>query len=132
MQSTYGHKLISHDDSHRDFDTALKIPDHKISWAVYENLGANEAKYYSFEAKRGDSLYASIVIPKISGLEEYSPTMVLVNDSDGKFNSEKFPYEGDFPGREFYEPFGQVTYWEKTRDNIRNSSRWYLLYCGFR
>ena len=113
MQSAYGHKLISHDDSHRDFDSALLIPDHKISWAVYENLGANEAKYYSFEGKKGDSLYASIVIPKISGLEEYSPTMILVNETEDQFNSEKFPYEGNFPGREFYEPFGQVTYWER-------------------
>lgn len=113
MQSAYGHKLISHDDSHRDFDSALLIPDHKISWAVYENLGANEAKYYSFEAKKGDSLYASIVIPKISGLEEYSPTMILVNETEDQFYSEKFLYEGNFPGREFYEPFGQVTYWER-------------------
>ena len=39
------HKLISHDDSHRDFDSALVIPDHKISWAIYENLGVNEAKF---------------------------------------------------------------------------------------
>jgi len=113
MQSAYGHKLISHDDSHRDFDSALSIPDHKISWAVYENLGANESKYYSFEAKKGDSLYASIVIPKISGLEEYSPTMILVNETEDQFYSEKFLYEGNFPGREFYEPFGQVTYWER-------------------
>lgn len=22
-------------------------------------------------------------------------------------------YDGEFPGREFYEPFGQVTYWER-------------------
>ena len=36
----YGHKLISHDDSHRDFASALQIPDHKISWAIYDNLGA--------------------------------------------------------------------------------------------
>jgi hypothetical protein len=26
---------------------------------------------------------------------------------------EKFSFEGKFPGREFYEPFGQVTYWER-------------------
>ena len=113
MQLAYGHKLISHDDTHRDFDSALRIPDHKISWAVYENLGVNEAKYYTFEAKKGDSLYASVVIPKISGLEEYSPTMILVNEINGQYNSEKFPYEGNFPGIEFYEPFGQVTYWER-------------------
>ena len=65
----YAHKLISHDDSHRDIDNALKIPDHKISWAIYENLGTNEAKFYSFDAKKGDSFYASIVVPKIEGLE---------------------------------------------------------------
>lgn len=117
----YGHKLILHDDSHRDFNSALDIPDHKISWAIYENLGTNEAKFYSFDAKKGDSFYASIVIPKISGLEEYSPTLFFVtpkttqtgiSQSESQI-TEKFFYEGDFPGREFYEPFGQVTYWER-------------------
>jgi hypothetical protein len=39
ISPAFGHKLIPHDDSHRDFDTALQIPDHKISWAIYENLG---------------------------------------------------------------------------------------------
>ena len=118
----YGHKLITHDDTHRSFDKALEIPDHKISWAIYENLGADEAKFYSFEAKKGDSFYASIVIPKINGLEEYSPTLVLVDPRlfEDTYNSlksqqatEKFPYEGKYPGKEFYEPFGQVTYWER-------------------
>ena len=107
----YGHKLISHDDAHRSFESALEIPDHKISWAIYENLGANEAKFYSFYAKEGDSFYASIVIPKISDLEYYSPTLTLVGDGD--FDNKKIPYEGGFPGNEFYEPFGQVTYWER-------------------
>jgi len=118
----YGHKLISHDDTHRNFESALEIPDHKISWAIYENLGANEAKYYSFDAKHGDSFYASIVVPKLDGLEDYSPTLFLVgkgifeNDIvpfETKLGTEKFSYQGEFPGREFYEPFGQVTYWER-------------------
>ncbi|MFZ8907457.1 MAG: hypothetical protein ACO2Y5_00910 [Nitrosopumilaceae archaeon] len=118
----YGHKLISHDDTHRSFETALAIPDHKISWAIYENLGMGEAKFYSFDAKQGDSFYASIVIPKISGLEEYSPTLILVNPQtmendkvsfENQASAEKFLYEGTFPGKEFYEPFGQVTYWER-------------------
>lgn len=118
----YGHKLISHDDIHRNFESALQIPDHKISWAIYENLGTNEAKFYSFDARQGDSFYASIVIPKINGLEEYSPTLVLMdsttfeNDNvsfESKLNTEKFLYEGEFPGNEFYEPFGQVTYWDR-------------------
>ncbi|MHA7647790.1 hypothetical protein [Nitrosopumilus sp. S4] len=116
--SAYAHKLILHDESHRDFNTALNIPDHKISWAVYENLGANEAKYYKFNALQGDSFYASIVIPKIQGLEEYAPTMFLVtNEFQGDIienqDVKKYPYVGEFPGTEFYEPFGQVIYWER-------------------
>ena len=118
----YGHKLISHDDTHRDFESALQIPDHRISWAIYENLGANEAKFYSFDAKQGDSFYASVIVPKIQGLEEYSPTLVLMDSTafesnnasfESKLNAEKFLYEGKFPGNEFYEPFGQVTYWDR-------------------
>ncbi|HJJ21139.1 MAG: hypothetical protein MT334_04930 [Candidatus Nitrosopumilus limneticus] len=116
------HKLISHDDSHRDYDSALVIPDHKISWAIYENLGVSETKFYTFDAKKGDSFYASIVIPKLEGLENYSPSLVLMNDdiftgnsksTDIQSNIQKFLYEGDYPGNEFYEPFGQVTYWER-------------------
>ena len=122
----YGHKLISHDDSHRDFDSALVIPDHKISWAIYENLGVSETKFYTFDAKEGDSFYASIVIPKLDGLEKYSPSIILINDemvngknisSDIESNIQKFLYEGDYPGNEFYEPFGQVTYWERQEVN---------------
>ncbi|QMU55336.1 MAG: hypothetical protein GKS07_10830 [Nitrosopumilus sp.] len=118
----YGHKLITHDDTHRNLENALEIPDHKISWAIYENLGPNEKKFYSFEAEPGDSFYASIVIPKIVGLEEYSPTLVLINGNyiekdrallDGQAVMEKVVYDGEFPGSEFYEPFGQVTYWER-------------------
>jgi len=111
LNPAYGHKLISHDDTHRDFESALKIPDHKVSWAIYENLGKNEAKFYTFEANKGDSFYASIVIPKIEGLEEYSPTLVLVGDDN--FEKQKIYYEKNFPGEEFYEPFGQITYWER-------------------
>ena len=122
INSAYGHKLILHDDTHRNFESALLIPDHKISWAIYENLGANEAKFYSFQANQGDSFYASIVVPKIEGLEKYSPTIVLISPDtiqNGNISSkspnitEKILYEGNFPGKEFYEPFGQVTYWER-------------------
>ena len=121
ISPAYGHKLISHDDSHRDFDSALVIPDHKISWAIYENLGTNETKFYTFDAKKGDSFYASIVIPNLDGLEKYSPSLILMNEDMSNGNTpsniqssiQKFLYEGDYPGNEFYEPFGQVTYWER-------------------
>ena len=118
----YGHKLISHDGTHTGFDSALHIPDHRISWAVYDDLGAGGAKFYAFDAERGDPFYAGILVPKMDGLEEYSPSLFLVspagfNGQPGPFeawpNAERFPYEGNFPGDEFYEPFGQLTYWER-------------------
>jgi hypothetical protein len=111
LNPAYGHKLISHDDTHRNFESALKILDHKVSWAIYENLGKSEAKFYTFDANKGDSFYASIVVPKIEGLEEYSPTLILVGHDN--FEKKKINYEKNFPGNEFYEPFGQITYWER-------------------
>ena len=123
----FGHKLISHDDDHRDFDSALLISDHKISWAIYENLGINEAKFYTFDAKQGDSFYASIVIPKIEGLENYSPTLVLMKEDNS--NTQKIIYEKGFPGNEFYEPFGQVTYWERQelKTKIPDDGKYFII-----
>ena len=138
ISPAFGHKLISHDDSHRNFDSALVIPDHKISWAIYENLGVEETKFYTFDAKKGDSFYASIVIPKLDGLENYSPSMILMNDDVYQGNMptnnlessvQKFLYEGDYPGNEFYEPFGQVTYWERQEVNtiIPEDGQYFIL-----
>ena len=138
ISPAFGHKLISHDDSHRDFDSALVIPDHKISWAIYENLGVEETKFYTFDAKKGDSFYASIVIPKLDGLENYSPSLILMNDDVYQGNMptnnlessvQKFLYEGDYPGNEFYEPFGQVTYWERQEVNtiIPEDGQYFIL-----
>ena len=138
ISPVYAHKLISHDDSHRDFNSALVIPDHKISWAIYENLGVSETKFYTFDAKKGDSFYASIVIPKLDGLENYSPSLILMNDdlftgqstsSDMQSNIQKFLYEGNYPGNEFYEPFGQVTYWERqeAKTTIPEDGQYFIL-----
>lgn len=123
----FGHKLISHDNTHKGFETALLIPDHKISWAIYENLGTNEARFYTFEATQGDLFYASIVIPKIQGLENYAPTLLLVGENN--FVMEKIIYEKGFPGNEFYEPFGQVTYWERQEINtiIPDDGQYFIL-----
>ncbi|MCH9658535.1 hypothetical protein K0U27_07565 [archaeon] len=134
----YGHKLITHDDTHRSLENSLEIPDHKISWAIYENLGQNEEKFYSFDAKPGDSFYASIVIPKVAGLEEYSPTLVVINGNyvekdvpllDSQAVVEKVVYDGEFPGNEFYEPFGQVTYWERqeVKTTLTTEGRYYIM-----
>ena len=110
------------------------ISDHKISWAVYEEINDNEL-YYTFDGKKGDMFFASIVIPKIETLKNFSPSLAFIGyeshleliqgyeiDNSNKnfpytlpegFDAYVFDYSGSFPSKEFYEPFGQITYWER-------------------
>ena len=132
--SAFGHKLIPTDGTNIDYESALDIPDPVISWAMYEELEGN-ALFYKFEAQKDDRLFSSIVIPKLDDLENFTPSLVLIGPStfldlvdelkvmdvdknfdypipDG-YDAYVFDYNGPIPSKEFYEPFGQVTYWER-------------------
>ena len=132
--SAFGHKLIPTDGTNIDYESALEIPNPVVSWAMYEEL-ENTALFYKFEAKKNDRLYSSIVIPKLDHLEGFTPSLVLIGpstflelidnlkvlDTDKNFNyyipegydAYVFDYNGPIPSKEFYEPFGQITYWER-------------------
>ena len=132
--SAFGHKLIPTDGTNIDYESALNIPDPVISWAMYEELEDN-ALFYKFDAKKDDRLYSSIVIPKLDTLENFTPSLVLIGPSTfldlidelKVMNVNKnfdypipegydvyvFDYNGPIPSKEFYEPFGQITYWER-------------------
>ena len=132
--SAFAHKLIPTDGSNIDISSALEIPDPVVSWAMYEELG-NNALYYKFDAKKGDKLFASIVIPKLDGLEDFSPSLAfiapsftinLISELKVLDSTKSFPfpipdgyvaivfdYNGKLPSKESYEPFGQITYWER-------------------
>ena len=137
--SVFAHKLIPTDGSNIDISSALEIPDPVVSWAMYEELG-NNALYYKFDAKKGDKLFANIVIPKLDGLEDFSPSLVFIAPSftinlitelkvldstksfpfsipDG-YDAIVFDYSGELPSKESYEPFGQITYWERQEVNF--------------
>ena len=132
--SAFAHKLIPTDGSNNDIVSALEIPDPIVSWAMYEELN-NNVLYYKFDAKKGDKLSASIVIPKLDGLEDFSPSLAFIAPSftinliselkvldstksfpfpipDG-YDAIVFDYNGKLPSKESYEPFGQITYWER-------------------
>jgi len=132
--TAFGHKLIPTDGSNDSLENGLMISDHKISWAVYEEINDNEL-YYTFDGKKGDMFFASIVIPKIETLKNFSPSLAFIGyeshlelikgyeiDNSNKnfpytlpegFDAYVFDYSGSFPSKEFYEPFGQITYWER-------------------
>ena len=137
--SAFAHKLIPTDGSNNDIVSALEIPDPIVSWAMYEEL-SNNVLYYKFDAKKGDKLSASIVIPKLDGLEDFSPSLAFIAPSftidlitelkvldstksfpfpipDG-YDAIVFDYNGKLPSKESYEPFGQITYWERQEVNF--------------
>ncbi len=138
--SAFGHKLIPTDGTNTDYESALEIPDPVISWAMYEEL-ENKALFYKFDAKKDDRLYSSIVIPKLDHLENFSPSLVLIGpstfldlvdelkvmDTDKNFDytipdgydAYVFDYDGPIPSKEFYEPFGQITYWERQEIDLQ-------------
>ena len=76
----FAHKLIPTDGSNTEIDSALIIPDPVVSWAMYEELNDNTL-YYTFDAKKNDKLFASIVIPKLDGLENFTPSLVFITPS---------------------------------------------------
>jgi hypothetical protein len=142
QQPAYAHKPIDSDGTNNNFSTALLIPDHKISWVIYENISPNGIKFYKFQAKSGDNFYAQIVVPKLKDLVDFTPTLVLVGPGqfldNVKISNLKFPegvkyqifsYQGLIPSKEFYEPFGQVTYWQRqeVRTVIPSDGTYYLV-----
>ena len=137
----YAHKPIVSDGNNITFENALPIPDHKISWAIYEDLEPFQTKFYSFEAKQGDSFYSSIVIPKMERLQNFKPSLALVGEGIQIQNSHNigvdlpsggvvvYDYDGIIPSKEFYEPFGQTTYWDRqeVRISIPADGNYYII-----
>lgn len=110
----------------------IKVNNHKISWAAYKSLNeGGQVDYYRFEAKKGEEIYAGMVIPLIDRLENFSPEFALIGpglESDySDFKKDKInnllkikPDEGiivvKYEKEEkdvFFEPFTQTSYWRK-------------------
>jgi len=79
------HKLLSGNGNGNDnskFTSAMIIPNHTISWAVYQTLDGNEgidARFYKFNNTQIDSnFYAQIVIPKIDKFVNFTPSLILL------------------------------------------------------
>ena len=135
-----GHKPLKVVDSNNDFSTAKEIPNHKISWGIYEELrGSNDVHYYKFAADEGDRLYTQISIPKLEKFSTFVPSIALVGSDvtagnlEGGYSVREYAhdigdlpfaippamraivveYNGQIPSSEFYEPFTQTSYWER-------------------
>lgn len=135
-----GHKPLKVVDSNNDFATAKEIPNHKISWAIYEELsGSNDVHYYKFVANEGERLYSQVSIPQLEQFSTFAPSIALVGNDvtagnlEGGYSVREYAhgigdlpfaippgmralvvdYNGPIPSSEFYEPFTQTSYWER-------------------
>ena len=77
------HKLLSgNGNDNSKFTSAMIIPNHTISWAVYQTLDGSEgidARFYKFNNTQINSnFYAQIVIPKIDKFVNFTPSLILL------------------------------------------------------
>ena len=78
--SVHAHKPLA-SDNNNVLEGATQIPDHKISWAIYQELeGKEEVDYYRFSARQGEIgfLHAGKTIPDIEKFQSSSPAVVLI------------------------------------------------------
>lgn len=72
-------ELAATGELNSNIQSALAIPDPKISWAIYQSLNSeNPALYYKFDAKKGDDLYVQLSIPQLQGLHDFNPKLALI------------------------------------------------------
>jgi len=157
FQMANGHKPLKVVGSNNDFSTAKEIPNHKISWGIYEELSASDdVHYYKFAADEGERLYAQLSIPKQEKFSTFAPSIALVGSDLTARNLEGgnsvreyahdigdlpfaippgmralvVDYNGPLPSPEFYEPFTQTSYWERQEiviNSLPSDGMYYLV-----
>jgi hypothetical protein len=157
FQMADSHKPLKVIGSNNNFLTATDIPNHKISWGIYEELsGSGDAHYYKFAANEGERLYAQISIPKLEKFSTFVPSIALVGSGlsavklEGGYSVREYAhdvgdlpfgippgmravvvdYNGHIPSSEFYEPFTQTSYWERQEivvNSLPSSGTYYLV-----
>ena len=148
VDTVVAHQLIFSDGSNTTMENALYIPDPQISWAMYGEL-ENNVLFYKFEVEQKEPLYASLVIPALDGLENFSPSLAIITQQQniamisshtGEKNTDVpfalpdgyqaivFDYDSKTIANVFYEPFTQVNYWERQEVRIDsiNPGTYYL------
>ena len=77
------HKLIeTPHNNNTSFETALTIPNHTVSWAIYQGLEKQDnvkSRFYEFDNKKiNSSFYAQISIPTIEKYLTFTPSLYLI------------------------------------------------------
>jgi len=107
-----------------------EIEDPTISTAVYATLeSAQDVDYFAFDGLKGQSILLSLVIPKIDGQENFTPSLALMGPGldTGSIDQKVSvpapagllvlpPPEG--AAKLFFEPFSRTSYWERQKQIV--------------
>ena len=76
------HKFIdiSENYNNNNFKNALAIPNHTISWVIYQELIREaDTQFYKFQNEQiNSSLYVQLFIPEIEKYKTFTPSIVLL------------------------------------------------------
>ena len=86
ISNAEGHKLIdTPNDANTNFESALTIPNHTVSWAIYQQMGpeSEDVRFYKFvNSKVNSILYAQVTIPKIDEYKGFTPSLALIRQAE--------------------------------------------------
>jgi hypothetical protein len=77
--AAFAHKPLQ-SSGNGDFASATIIPDHTVSWAIYQSLSSSDADYYRFEGREGQRFYMQMTVPDMDMHREFAPTVALVGE----------------------------------------------------
>lgn len=134
--TVYAHKPLF-EDRNATYDNPIIIRDHRISSVVYGNLtNTSDIDFVKFKAKRGDTFYIEMTIPRLKGNEGFRPYIALVGK--GIYQRDKVPFEVQegygvmevkpSQPRSFYEKFTQTSYFilQSLRGEIPEDGDYYI------
>jgi hypothetical protein len=108
---------------HLSMNTAYKIPDADISWALYAKLPSKSIEWYSFDLKAGQNVYVSMTVPQITGLENFAPSFAIVGQG---LNASKLEFVPSSMGALVVPPIaaklevhGGHGYWIRQNANVK-------------
>lgn len=82
IDNSEGHKMIdTQKNNNYNFEQSLSIPNHTLSWAIYQQFGGDErdVKFYRFQNEQiNSSLYVQLTIPVIEKYKTFTPVLAIL------------------------------------------------------
>lgn len=117
----FAHKIVDSDGTQTSLEKAIFISDPEISQIFYEILPMSQRHFYTFDAAKGESIHFELLIPLLSGLENYHPTIAFYKIGSAERELIKFTppmFFGEIPAQRLTFNFGQAN-WFKNQDETK-------------